>query len=161
MDLPGRGFTRERVLRHFRASRQIRPRDAEGHYALAGALLRAGRSPEAVVAYGRALQSRPGWGVAANALARQWAAGADPRVRDPEAAVKLAEQVNRAIGRRVPELLDTLAVCYAAVGRFDDAVAVEREAVGLAREAGRVEYAAELESRLKIFLEDRVWIEPH
>jgi len=144
---------------HFEAALRIDPAHANAHLALAGALLRIDRAPDAIGHYHSALRLKPGWGLAANALARQLAAGRDPRVRDVPVAVKLAEQVCRATEYRVPELMDTLAMAYAAAGRFDEAVAAARKALGLASGAERAGYAAEIEARLNLFKNGRVWIE--
>jgi len=149
------------AIPHFEAALRIDPAHADAHLAIANALLLADRAVDAIVHYRNALGLKPGWGVAANALARQLAAGANPRVRDVPAAVKLAEQVCRATDHRVPELMDTLALAYAAAGRFDEAVDAERKAVALATDADRTAYAEELGSRLEMFVAGRAWTEPH
>ncbi|TDI48646.1 MAG: tetratricopeptide repeat protein [Acidobacteria bacterium] len=146
---------------HFEAALRLDPVHAEAHFAIAGALLQIGRAVDAVAHYRSALGLNPGWGLAANALARQLAAGADPRVRDVPVAVKFAEQVCRATEYRVPELLDTLAVAYAAAGRFDEAVATARKAMELAAGADRTEYAKKIEARLELFAAGRTWTEPN
>ena len=56
----------------------------------------------------------------------------DPAVRDPSAAVALAEEACRISGRKDPELLRTLAVAYTAAGRPRDAADTAGEAVALA-----------------------------
>ena len=106
-----------------------------------------------------ALKLKPGWGLAGNALARQLAASADLGQRDTPAAIELAEQLCRATQFKAPELLDTLAISYAAGGRFDDAVAVATRAVQLAAEAGRDRLAEELEARVELFKRGGSWIE--
>ena len=123
--------------------------------------MRIDRAVDAIAHYHSALTLKPGWGLAANALARQLAAGADLRVRDAPAAVKLAEQVCRATEYRVPELLDTLAMAYAASGRFGEAVATARKAMELAARADRPEYAKKIEVRLELFAAGRTWTEPN
>ena len=149
------------AVEHFEAALRIDPTHANAHLAIAGALLQIGRAVDAVPHYRSALGLKPGWGLAANALARQLAAGADPRVHDVPVAVKLAEQVCRATEYRVPELMDTLAVTYAAAGRFDEAVAAARKAMELAAGAERTEFALEIEARLDLFENGRAWTEPN
>ncbi len=149
------------AVEHFEAALRIEPEHADAHFGVAGALLRVGRSPEAVGHYYRALSHKPGWGRAANALARQLSAGADTRVRDVPAAVKLAEQICRATEFKVPELMDTLAVAYAAAGRFEEAVAAAEKALELATAARRAPYASAIEDRLALFRAGRTWTEPH
>ncbi|NIL99796.1 MAG: tetratricopeptide repeat protein [Acidobacteria bacterium] len=148
------------AIEHFEAALEIDSSNADAHFALAGALLEIGRSSVAVVHYRRALDLRPGWGRAGNALARQLAAGADPQVRDVDAAVRLAEQVCRGTNYRVPELMDTLAVAYAAAGRFNEAVDAARKSAKLAADAGRTAFASEIEARLSLFADEKTWTEP-
>ncbi len=149
------------AIEHFEAALEVDESNADAHFAVAGAMLEVGRAREAVGHYRRALALRPGWGRAGNALARQLAAGADPHVRDVEAAVRLAEQACRGTDHQVPELMDTLAVAYAAVGRFEEAVAAARKAADLAANAGRTDYASEISSRLDLFESRKTWTEPN
>ena len=146
---------------HFEAALRIEPTHANAHLAIAGALLQIGQATDAIKHYRSALELKPGWGLAANALARQLAAGADPRVRDVPVAVKLAEQVCRATEYRVPELMDTLALAYAAAGRFEEAAAAAQKALELAQNAERAAYALEIGARLELFENGKTWTEPN
>jgi tetratricopeptide (TPR) repeat protein len=140
---------------------RIDPTHANARLSLAQALVRTGRSVDALEHYRLALEARPKWGVVWNALIRQLAAGADPRVRDVPAAILLAERICDQTGNRVPELLDSLAVAYAAAGRFDEAVGAGRNAKELALAAERIDYAEEIEARVALFLAERAWTEPY
>jgi Flp pilus assembly protein TadD len=60
----------------------------------------------------------------------------DPKVRDGQEAMRLAERACILTGRRIPALLDTLAAAYAEVGKFSTAVSTAGEALALARSSG-------------------------
>ncbi|MCX7015543.1 MAG: hypothetical protein NTW86_23820 [Candidatus Sumerlaeota bacterium] len=56
-------------------------------------------------------------------------------------------------------MLDTLAVGYAAVGRFEEAARSEDKARQLAENTGRAELAAALAGRLEMFRQRRPFVE--
>ena len=147
------------AVKHFETALGIEPSHANAHLAIAGELLRIDRAADAIAHYRSALSLKPGWGIAANALARQLAASADPSVRDVPLAIRLAEQVCRATEYKVPELMDTLAVSYAAAGRFVEAAGAARRAAQLARGDDRGEYAREIEVRVGLFENQKPWTE--
>jgi Flp pilus assembly protein TadD len=66
-------------------------------------------------------------------------------------AVDLAQRACELSGNRAPSELNTLAVAYAAAGRFDAAVATAQKAVDLARSAGQDELAKQIEARLELY----------
>ena len=84
----------------------------------------------------------------ANNLAWILATDPDPTLRDPQEAVRLAEDAARGPHANDPGLLDTLAVSYKAAGRNDDALRTARRAAALAREAGREALAREIEANV-------------
>jgi hypothetical protein len=70
---------------------------------------------------------------------------------DPVRAVTLAERACKLTDHRVAACLDTLAVAYAAAGRFQDAVATAGKAIDLARSAGQTQLVSEFQSRLQLY----------
>ncbi len=72
-----------------------------------------------------------GSAVPLNNLARKMAASPDPKVRNEQNALHLAEEVVALTGRTNTTCLDTLAMAYAAVGRYTNAVTVQEEAIAL------------------------------
>jgi tetratricopeptide (TPR) repeat protein len=149
----------EEAASEFEATLEIEPAHLQARYELAGELIRLGRAADAIAHYRVALQLKPGWGLAGNALARQLAASVDLDQRDIPAAIELAEQLCRATQFQAPELLDTLAISYAAGGRLDEAVAVATRALQLAAEAGRDRLAEELAARVDLFRRGGSWTE--
>ncbi len=70
-----------------------------------------------------------------NLLAITLARCPDERLRDSREAVRLAEDVVKALGSRNFQVLETLASAYGAAGQFDEATRLSREAARLARDA--------------------------
>jgi len=119
-----------------------------------------GRDADAVREYRAALARDPELISAANNLAWAFAASRDPSLRDPKEAVRLAEA---AVEKQTPPdagFLDTLAVSYAADGRFDDAVRTATSAAKLAEEKGETSTAGEIRGRIALFRAHRAWVDP-
>ena len=68
-----------------------------------------------------------------NKLAWILAANEDDKLRNPADAVKFARQGCELTDYKNPELLDTLAVAYAAAGRFPDAITTAQKALRISR----------------------------
>ena len=117
------------------------PDHARAHALLALALADAGRTAEAIAQGREALRLAPTLDWAANNLAWLLATCSDPILRDPPEAVRLAQA---AVARKRPpdpDYLETLAVAYAAAGRFDAAAATAERAAALAQESGNAALA--------------------
>jgi tetratricopeptide (TPR) repeat protein len=127
---------------------------------LALSRLRDGRAREALDAFARAAELRPDW--SAPLLGRAWilAVSADASLRDPPAAVRLAEQALALDAGREPALYDTLAAAYAAAGEYDRAVRTALEAVRIARQRGDERRAAAIEARLEAYRRREPWVVP-
>jgi spermidine synthase len=119
----------------------------EGYSGLASLYSRAGRHEEAIGAYQRALELDPGSAVVANNLAWLLALHRGGDAGSVERAIELAESASSALGDRNATALDTLAVAYAAAGRFEEARDAGRRALELARRAGDADQARELAER--------------
>ncbi|MGA2140739.1 MAG: hypothetical protein ABSH14_17945, partial [Verrucomicrobiia bacterium] len=79
---------------------------------------------------------------------------------DPVRAVTLAERAGELTNNREAEYLDTLAVAYAAAGRFNDAITTAQKAIGLAHSAGQTQIASEIETRLELYRAGRAYHAP-
>ena len=84
-------------------------------------------------------------------LARTLAVSGDAGIRNGVRAVELAERAAQLTGYRDPQVLDVLASGYAETGRFGDAVSTATTALGLARGAGLMPLAGEIERRLALY----------
>lgn len=125
------------------------------HAQLAGAYLERGRAQDAVAQYEAALQVSPDWMDVANNLA--WLLATDESLADRKLvrAVELAEMAVALTGSENPSVLDTLAVCYAAVDRFDDAIETSLRGIALAEQAGDVSLGVEMRQRLALYRASR------
>ncbi|MEX2317579.1 MAG: protein kinase [Pirellulales bacterium] len=83
---------------------------------------------------------------ALNSLTWLLATSDDPTLRDGTSAVRFAETAAASTGHKDPVMLDTLAAAYAAAGRFPEAIAAQKEAIAIAKDAAT---KAEYESRLR------------
>ena len=141
----------EQGLVHFHEAVRLQPDSARAHNDLADALARRGDVTEAVVHYRRALELRPDWLSPLNNLAWILATSDDHQLRDPDQAVRLAEQASRVSGTPALHLLDTLAAAYASVNRFDKAVRTAQQALKMAQATGTKEQAEQLRQRLRLY----------
>jgi tetratricopeptide (TPR) repeat protein len=115
-----------------------------------------GRTEEAVLHYREALRLEPDSLQAANNLSWILATHPSERVRDPEAAVRIASR----LPADEPAALDTLAAGYAAAGRFDDARAAARRGAELAEARGDGALALAIRRRLDLYERRRPYLEP-
>ncbi|MGO9246694.1 MAG: tetratricopeptide repeat protein [Verrucomicrobiia bacterium] len=136
---------------------KINPKIAEVHYNFANALVRVRKVQEAIGQYDQALRIKPDLVEAQNNLAWLLATLPPAEGGDPVRAVGLAQQACGLSGNRVPGDLDTLAVAYAAAGRFDAAVATAQKAIDLARSAGQAKLVEEIEARLELYRSKRAF----
>jgi hypothetical protein len=80
----------------------------------------------------QAAAARPDWALAQTTAAWVLATAPEAEARAPGDAVAFAERGVSLTGRRDAQSLDVLAASLAAAGRFDEAIRVSREALGLA-----------------------------
>jgi tetratricopeptide (TPR) repeat protein len=117
---------------------------------LGSMLVSAGRYREAFEHLDKALQQAPNEAELHRSVAWAQAAHESSGV-EPERAVQLARRACDLTGHRDARCLDTLGVCYAAAGRFDEAVAAADEARRLAEAAGQNAAARTLRMQLQLF----------
>lgn len=109
----------------------------------------AGRVSEAAAAYREALRLGLRDARLLNNLAWILATSPDPALRDPQAAVALAEEAAAQGPDPEAGLLDTLSVAYAAAGRPEEARAAAQRALVRAEASGEAALATELRARLR------------
>jgi tetratricopeptide (TPR) repeat protein len=108
----------------------------------------AGRAREAAASYREALRLGARDARVLNNLAWILATSSDPGLRDPAAAVALAEEAAAGDGGREAGILDTLSVAYAAAGRSAESRDAARRALARAEASGDAALAAEIRARL-------------
>jgi tetratricopeptide (TPR) repeat protein len=170
----------EGALRHYRTALGLNPGYSDAHANLGFVLMEEGRLDEALEhlksrASYRARRGSPPWprssparrvreaaehyrkarlrqaGHVANNLAWMLATQPDRTIREAAEAVRIAEALCESSGHSNPAILDTLAVSYAAAGRFDDAVRTADQAVALARSRRDPALLQQLETRRELF----------
>ena len=141
----------ENALVHLERAIELNPNLTLAHYFLGLALKKAGRAGEAIKHFKEALELNPNWINPMNELAILFATRKEAAFYNPKESVKLAEWACRLTNYQNPELLDTLAVAYAADGRFGDAVSTAEKALSLARTADKKELIKRIQEHLQQF----------
>ena len=116
-------------------------RSGSGKTTLGNILLRRGEARTALEHYREALRVKPDDPASLNNMAWFLATTRDDSLREGAEALVLAERAARLVSYGNPVLLDTLAACYAEVGRFGQALATAEQAARLALEMGDPELA--------------------
>jgi Tfp pilus assembly protein PilF len=150
----------EEAIAHCEQALRIKPDYARAHYNLGLALARLGRLPEAMGQWEWARRLNPDYAEAQNNLAWLLATLAPAEGGDPARAVTLAQRACELTNNREAPYLDTLAVAYAATGRFNDAITTAQQAIGLARSAGQTQVVREIEARLELYRAGRAYRAP-
>jgi arylsulfatase A-like enzyme/Tfp pilus assembly protein PilF len=109
--------------------------------------------------YAGAMELKPDSIDILNSLAWTKAASDIEGVRDPAGAAELAEKACELTEYKTPEVLDTLAVAYAASGAFDKAVTTAQKAIGLAIDNDMKDMAKRIQGRLKLYKAQQVYID--
>lgn len=115
------------------------PASAQARLGRGFALIALDRHREAARHLREDMKVHPDQPAFAHMLARLLAASPDPRVRDGGRALAIAEDVSRRL--RSTDVIETGAMALAELGRFEEAVLVQRKAMDLAAEAGRLSAA--------------------
>ncbi len=141
----------DEAVGHFDRALRLRPGLLEARNNIAFALVALGRPREALPHFEAALERDASSRTALLGLARTLAVSGDAGIRNGVRAVALAERAAQLTGHRDPQVLDVLASAYAEAGRFGDAVSTAGAALDLARGAGLMPLAGQIESRLALY----------
>ncbi|MFM9197591.1 MAG: tetratricopeptide repeat protein, partial [Planctomycetia bacterium] len=152
------GRTGEAVDQYREALRR-KPDCIEARYNLASTLYEQGRAADAVAEWRELLRFHPDLVVALNRMAWELATHPDPSIRNGREAVELAHRASALLDGHNPEVHDTLGCAYAEVGRFDDAVAMAREAADLATAEGKPQLAEKILLRIESYRAAKPWRE--
>lgn len=139
------------AIEHYRIALSYWPQDYATRFRLAQALHKMKRLPEAAEQYRVTLRLKPDAWQAANNLAMILATETDPRLCDPDEAVRLARIACRYAKANRVDAMDTLAVAYAAAGRYDEAIETATKGAELADACHRPRFAREIRSRLPAY----------
>lgn len=125
----------------FQTAITLDPNDADAHLGLAMLRQKEGSDAEAIVQFRKVVELDTNVVIALNNLAWLLAADGDPKLRNGQAAVPLAEHACDRTHYRQAFFIGTLADAYAEAGRFNDAVAAAKQAHDVALAQGEQELA--------------------
>jgi len=145
------GGQQDAALEHYRRAAALRPDNVESHTNLGQLLSIRGRPAEAAAQFSDALALRPDNVQALAGLAWIRATASDASLRNGVEAVSLAERADSAASHQDVTALDALAAAYAAVGRYDDAIASARAGLELATASGRLDVASQFRQRMQMY----------
>jgi predicted Zn-dependent protease len=114
-------------------------------------LLREGRDGEAIPQFRKAAQFAPDDFQMLTYMARVLASDENSEARDGNAAYILASKANALTDGVQPAMIDTLAMSYAELGRFDDAQQAEQDAIDLAGKYKFQDDVAAMSERLQLY----------
>ncbi|MGB8226092.1 MAG: tetratricopeptide repeat protein, partial [Sedimentisphaerales bacterium] len=138
---------------------QLDPNSAKAHYYFAQVMAKKDKINEAVEHFENAIRLKPDWAEPMNELA--WYLAINPKMKadNPDRALRLALQACELTNYKNPELLDTLAVAYAANGNFNKAVETAQKALGLCQSPEQDAVKEQIKNRLDLFKAGKPYIE--
>jgi len=141
----------EEAIAPFEKALALSPDYAEAHNGLGSVLIQMDRTDQAIPHLEKAVRYKPDDAQAranlALALARTW---------KTKEAIPHAEQAVKLSGGRQAEMLDLLGRLYAEVGRFADAVRLERQALAVWAQGNQRRLVEGVEARIKLYEAGRV-----
>jgi tetratricopeptide (TPR) repeat protein len=150
----------ERARRYLARGLEAEEDDVRVLEALAPAAEASGRFAEALALRREIAHRAPERQANRNDLAWLLATAPEGAPRDPDEAVRIAEELVGAGEEAQANALDTLAAAYAAAGRFAEAVDAGERAVAAAREAGDAGLARAAGRRLQGYRQGRPYTRP-
>lgn len=135
----------------YRRAFELKPENAEAHNNLGRLLTLQGKYGEALSEFGRALTLEPDAVSSLFGMAWVRATAADPAIRQPDEAIRLAERAAELSQRKEAAVLDALAAAYASAQQFDRAGETAREAMQVADSTGMQALWVEIRERLKLY----------
>ena len=128
---------------------RLDPAVSQASFGYAMGLVRLGRYQDARSRLETATKTFPDQPGFAHALARLLAAAPDDRVRDGARAIAIMNDLLKT--QRTLTMAETMAMALAEVGRFDEAVKWQQEAIAGARESKRDDLAGRLSVNLRLY----------
>jgi tetratricopeptide (TPR) repeat protein len=136
-------------LPHYEAVLRQDPAASQASFGLAMGLVRLGRYQEARARFEEGVKTFPDQPGFAHALARLLAAAPDNRVRDGARAVSIMTDLLKT--QRTLAMAETMAMALAEVGRYDEAVQWQQDAVAAATEDKRADLVRALSVNLRSY----------
>jgi tetratricopeptide (TPR) repeat protein len=147
------------AIAHLKQSIRINPKYAKAYINLGVAYNLEGNTKQAVENWNTALKIEPNSIEALNNLAWLRAVQINSEFYDPNTAVQLALRACEKTQYKKPQILDTLAVAYAATGNFHKAIETLEKALELCQSPTQNKVREQLEERLIRFKASKPYIE--
>ena len=147
------------AMKQYAESEQLDPKDAHAYFLMGKVLLREDRDGEAIPQFQKAAQLAPDDFEMLAYMARVLASDQNARARNGNAAYALASKANALTGGVQPAILDTLAMAYAELGRFDDAQQAVGDAIALAGKYKLKDDIAAMTARVQLYKDRRPYRE--
>jgi protein O-mannosyl-transferase len=144
---------------HLTEALRLDPNSVRAHYDLGQVLVQKGKVNEAIEHFEKVLQLAPDWVEPMNNLAWLLATSKETAIYNPDKAVVLAKRACELTKYKQPDLLDTLAVAYAAAGDFSKAVETAEKALELCQSSEQNTLKSEIENRLALYKAGKPYIE--
>ena len=139
----------EPAAAHYREVIRIDPSSAEARFGYAVALVRLGRYRDARDSLSESLTILHEQPMLTLALARILATAPDASVRDGRRALELAQQLSQTV--KTTDVGETLAMAFAEVGDYSNAIGVQKDVMAVAAGAGQRETVALMEPNLRLY----------
>ncbi|MGE0538111.1 MAG: tetratricopeptide repeat protein [Pirellulales bacterium] len=149
----------EEAARQFERVLVIDPEAGLAHSGLGSALMQLGQTEEAVEQYKLAVNSEEADPRAAVLLSRVYSSHPDPKYRDPDKALELAQIACRVTKMRNAVALDTLAAAYASKKDYEKARNYAEQAKRRAFFDKEDDFANEIEKRYLLYSANRPYYE--
>jgi len=144
----------DEAMKQYAIAAQLDPTDWHAPYLMGRVLLKTGRDMEALAYFRQAVKLDPNNPHVLTYLAQMLASDENPKLRDGNAALAMAAKANDLTGGNQPAMLDALAMAYAEIGQFTNALQTAAYAVKLAAAYDMTNDAVLIQQRLQ-FYQDR------
>ncbi|MGA2324642.1 MAG: tetratricopeptide repeat protein [Sedimentisphaerales bacterium] len=139
------------AIKYLNEALRISSNDAGLYEKLGNAYAQSGRYEQAIQNWTKTAELKPDSANVLNNLAWLLATVNNTFVQDANKAIELAHHACELTDYNEPSYMDTLAVAYAAAGRFEDAVMTAQQAVDTAKSSGQEKLASEIQNRLELY----------
>jgi spermidine synthase len=140
-----------RAIPHLREAVRLAPAAAELHEELGLSLAMTSQVDDALVELREALRLAPDWPAALDRVALILATHPEPRMRDPDEAVRLARRAMELTDGKDPMTLEVVAAAYASAGRFAEAESSERKVLDIAAATGNDALARAAQAAIELY----------
>jgi len=156
--LLAKGKAEEAIL-HLNKALQTSNNQAEVYANLGTAYNQLGKYKPAIQNWAEAVKLEPNNPEIFNNMAWLLAAVNDMSVHNPNKAIELAQQACKLTEFKNPAILDTLAVAYAAAGRFNDAITTAEQALYIAKSRDQKDIINEIQNHIELYKSGHAFIE--